>query len=129
MPLNRRAFLGLLPLALVSARRGPNAALRSHPEPRPGITAAGVVATENVPADLRPLFDKVRAIPQVMDGVRCYCGCDELVESYSLLSCYEGGGMAQACEICQREAEMVHRLHTAGRSLREIRTAIDRRFA
>ena len=129
MQLNRRAFLGLLPLALVSARRSPSAAVRSHPEPRPGITAARVVPADRLAADLRPLFDKVRAIPQVMDGVRCYCGCDELDDSYSLLSCYEGGGMAQACEICQGEAEMVHRLHTAGRSLREIRTAIDRRFA
>ncbi|MCI0434308.1 MAG: hypothetical protein L0271_11830 [Gemmatimonadetes bacterium] len=47
---------------------------------------------------------------------------------YSLLSCYEEAGMAQYCNACQSEGRLVWRLHEEGRSLDEIRTAIDRRF-
>ena len=73
-------------------------------------------------------FDMVRSTPQIMDGIYCYCGCDELPDHYSLLSCYEQDGMAQACEICQGEARLAYRLHRQGKTLGEIRTAIDRNF-
>jgi hypothetical protein len=36
--------------------------------------------------------------------------------------------MAQVCRICQGQARLTHRLHKAGKSLAEIRAAIDDEF-
>jgi hypothetical protein len=74
-------------------------------------------------------FDLVREIPQVVDGIRCHCGCSEAEGFYSLLSCYEGEhAMAMHCVICQGQARLAHRLHRGGRTLDQIRAAIDARF-
>ena len=136
---SRRAFLfrSLLGLAALGAwpeiaraariplrRRGP------HPTPRPGITAAKVLTAAQLAETptLIPLFDQVREIPQIVDGIRCQCGCAEPEGYYSLLSCYEGTGMALHCQICQGQARLAHRLHKDGKSLDQIREAIDARF-
>ena len=75
------------------------------------------------------MFDLVREIPGVVDGIRCYCGCADMPEFYSLLSCYEGDGMARYCEICSGEGELAAKLHKQGKTLAQIRDAIDARFA
>ena len=126
--LTRRRLLALLPLAFcnVAAWR-----ITVHPTPRKGITAARVLKADQlkgVADDVVRVFDMVREIPQVVDGIYCHCGCAELDCSYSLLSCYEGEGMAQACQVCQGEGRMVYELHKKGRKLDEIRAAIDRNF-
>lgn len=136
---SRRRFLaalagGLTALALPSrpalasamGRIAPN---EDHPEPRPGIDASRVLPADQVRPRLVELYDHVREIPHVVDGIRCYCGCADLDGFHSLLSCYEDAGMAQHCDVCQGEAELVYRLHGEGRTLDEIRAAIDRRFA
>ncbi len=116
------------PLRALARARGGRAG-GPHPEPRPGITAARVLKPEQIEKpELRPIFDQVREIPQVMDGIRCQCGCAELEGNYSLLSCYEGKGMAQHCLICQGLAGMVHELHRKGWSLNGIRTAVDAKY-
>ena len=101
-----------------------------HPTPRPGITSSKVLAadalTENPKA--APVFDMVRKIPEIADGIRCQCGCAELPEFYSLLSCYEADGMAQHCVICQGEGRLAFTMHEQGKTLDEIRAAIDERF-
>ena len=74
------------------------------------------------------LFDSVRKIPEVVDGIRCNCGCTNPPEFYSLLSCYEGHGMARDCHICQGQGRLAVRLHREGKSLDDIRTAIDAKF-
>jgi hypothetical protein len=102
-----------------------------HPTPRPGIDASKVLTraqlTEHPAAE--PVFEMVRKIPQIVDGIRCQCGCAELPEFYSLLSCYEADGMAQHCVICQGEAKLAFRMHEQGKSLDQIRAAIDDKFA
>ena len=110
--------------ALAVPRRGP------HPEPRPGITSAKVLPPEALGGaeDVIAAFDKVRRMPEVVDGIRCHCGCADLPGFYSLLSCYEEAGMARHCWICQGEANLSFRLHSAGKSLAEIRDAIDARY-
>ncbi len=126
--LSRRHLLALLPLAML------NLATRRftvHPKPRPGITSARVLKAEQLEgasADVVRIFDMVREIPQVIDGIYCHCGCAELDGSYSLLSCYEGDGMAQACQVCRGEGRMAFELHGKGKKLDEIRAAIDRNF-
>ena len=101
-----------------------------HPIPRPGITSAKVLTAEQL-ADspqVIPVFDAVRAIPDVVDGIRCKCGCADLEGFYSLLSCYEDQGMARHCPVCQGEGRMVARLHKEGKTLDEIRQAVDARW-
>ena len=102
-----------------------------HPEPRPGITASKVLKPDALreDPDAIPVFDMVRQIPQVADGIRCTCGCAEEPGYYSLLSCFEGDGMARHCQICQRQAHIAFTLRGEGKSLKEIRQAIDTEFA
>ena len=74
------------------------------------------------------MFDMVREIPQVADGIRCNCGCAEDPDLRSLLSCFEGEGMAQGCGICQGQARLAHTLHRQGKTLDQIRAELDARF-
>jgi len=138
-PSSRRTFVGialgmlaaLLPgggrlSATIGAGRGPH----PHPTPRPGITSAKVLSHEDLASAPHAidLFDQIREIPEIADGIRCQCGCADTEGFYSLLSCYESDGMARFCEICQGEGRMAYRLHKAGESLDDIRAAIDARF-
>lgn len=102
----------------------------SHPTPRAGITGAKVLTAADLTKSphLVELFDGIRAIPQIADGIGCHCGCAELSGHYSLLSCYEGEAMAKSCPICQGEGRVAVRLAKAGKSLNDIRTAIDAQF-
>jgi hypothetical protein len=136
---SRRQFLirsSVAGLALLPWARPAHGAIRRvrggnpHPTPRPGITAAKVLTKEDL-ADspkLIPLFDLVREMPEIVDGIRCNCGCADAPEIYSLLSCYEGDAMAKACPICQGEGRLVSRLHKEGKTLDEIRAAVDARY-
>jgi hypothetical protein len=101
-----------------------------HPEPRPGIDASKVLTREQLTdhPDAISAFDQVREIPQIADGIRCSCGCASREGYYSLLTCYEGEGMARHCEVCQGTGRLAYRLHKAGKSLKEIREAVDARF-
>ena len=123
-PLSRRHFLTILPLGATAVLVDPRPLrgldlLRGraieHPDPRPGIDGSKVLTEEELsnPGAL-PLYDKIREIPQIADGIRCYCGCADLPGYYSLLTCYEGGGMAQYCDICQGQGRLVFRRHREG---------------
>lgn len=104
---------------------------QKHPTPRAGRTASKVATLEMLEGDavLVELFDGVRAIPGVVDGIRCHCGCADMDGHYSLLSCYEGAmAMARICPICQGEGRVAIRMAKAGRSLAEIRIAIDAQY-
>jgi hypothetical protein len=46
---------------------------------------------------------------------------------YSLLSCFEESGMAQFCHICKGVGRLAVKLHGEGKTLDEIRAAVDRR--
>ncbi len=124
------ALGALVPGALRAApdrapQRGP------HPTPRRGYTAERVLAADQLGGDkeLIILFDGIRKIPQVVDGIRCSCGCAELPGFYSLLSCFEGkDAMSKWCAICSGTGALVIRLHARGRSLDEIREAVDARY-
>ena len=146
--LDRRAFLGSLgalvlflarptrampPMTHHCATAGGGHARRqghAHPDPRPGVDASHVVPRAQLgdDADIVEVFGMVREIPQVVDGIRCHCGCAELPGYRSLLSCYEGDGMARHCQICQGQARLAYDLHKRGRTLGVIRSIIDRRF-
>ena len=101
-----------------------------HPTPRPGITGAKVLTQAQLAAhaELVPLFDGIRAIPEIADGIGCHCGCALLDGYYSLLSCYEGDAMAKICPICKGQGKLTVRLRAEGKSLDEIRVAVDAQF-
>jgi hypothetical protein len=128
----RKRFLRLTAggLALGAVPRGlaADTAAAGHPNPRPGVDGSAVLDGAAVRPDLAPIFDGIRAIPHIADGIGCHCGCGAMPEMRSLLSCYEGIGMAQFCVICEGEGRLAVSLHGEGRSLDEIRAAIDRRF-
>jgi len=131
---SRRAAL----IALVAAGVGvllPRRATASirrfaHPTPRAGVTGAKVLTAADLTRSphLVELFDGIRAIPRIADGIGCYCGCAEMDGHYSLLSCYEENAMARSCPICQGQGRVTVRLAKAGKSLNDIRAAIDAQF-
>jgi hypothetical protein len=137
---SRRQFLATCVAAVAALLTGPERlwALGSrlrisgpHPTPRPGITGAKVLGRRQLGATpkLIPLFDAVREIPEVVDGIRCNCGCADSQGLYSLLSCYEGeSAMARTCRICQGQGRLAVRLHKEGKTLDEVRVAIDAEF-
>jgi hypothetical protein len=102
----------------------------AHPTPRPGITGENVLTRAQLADDesLITLFDSIREIPEIVDGIRCGCGCTNPPKFYSLLSCYEADGMARHCSVCQRHGKLVVRLHKMGKTLAQIRTAVDALF-
>ena len=140
LTLSRRRFL-LAPIALaaagvlqsVSARMAAAAArlpISVHPEPRPGVTAERILAAGELKTEkARKLYDQAREIPEVLDGIHCYCEChDAPMHHRSLLSCFESD-QAAGCYACGSEARLVHKLHGEGKGLAEIREAVDRKFA
>lgn len=135
----RRQFIVRSIAAMAAVLAAPNSgrALTSgarkwgpHPKPRPGITSAKMMTTEQVAGKrAADAFEGVRAIPEIADGIRCHCGCAELPDYYSLLTCYEGPkAMALSCPICQGEGRMAARMHKEGASLDEIREALDAKY-
>lgn len=67
------------------------------------------------------------AMPAVLDGLYCYCGCQESIGHKSLLSCYTDNH-ASYCHVCMEEAEMAAQMTAKGKCSPEIQKAIDRRF-
>ncbi len=137
---SRRTFLAagvtavvalLVPGRTASAARSLARVPVPHPTPRAGITGVNVLTKAQLAGkpQLVGLFDAVRAIPEVIDGIRCNCGCAQSDGFYSLLSCYEGkDAMATECAICQGQGRLAVRLHKAGKSLDAIRAAVDAKF-
>jgi len=136
----RRNFVALLPATLFAGIHHARCCATSsatagssqsdHPTPRPGVTAAKVLTKDQLGEhkDAAPVFDMVREIPYIVDGIRCQCGCSALEGKYSLLSCYEADGMAGHCSICQGEGRLAYRLYKQGKTLDQIRAAIDAKF-
>jgi hypothetical protein len=100
-----------------------------HPEPRPGITAAGVLAPATYAGydQIVRAYEAARRVPQVLDGLYCHCQCKENFNHRSLLSCFQSEHGA-SCDICQGEARLAAEMHRQGKTLDEIRRAVDARF-
>ena len=114
-----------------------------HPEPRPGITAKKVLPPASYEAEVRKLeksrkriksvtkrvaksYEQAREIPEVLDGLYCYCDCSSYGHR-SLLTCFEVV-QAVGCWSCKEEAELAYALHKRGKTLDEIREAVDKKF-
>jgi hypothetical protein len=97
-----------------------------HPTPRAGLTAADVEAAERYAAYPRiaEIYTMAAQIPQVLDGLYCYCDCSKHSDHRSLLTCFQDDHGA-ACDVCLTEAAVAWRMTQEGRSLAEIRKAVD----
>jgi hypothetical protein len=118
--------LSALAVLLFAVFSGAKPTQYRHPHPRPDVTADSVVPNFLLGGfeRSRPAYAVARAIPTVLDGLRCYCNCNVSVGHRSLLSCFEDMHGA-ACDVCQREAEMAGQGFAQGESLERIRAAID----
>ena len=126
--LGRIAILAASPLLLGAARAGSRGKTK-HPDPRPGITAEHVLPDDKVDAKHKDAYAAAREIPEVLDGIYCHCDCaDRHSNLRSLLSCYETE-MPMHCGVCAGEARTALRLHKQGKTLDEIRAAIDKQFS
>jgi hypothetical protein len=113
-------------LVLVTSRA---ASAGRHPAPRPGVTGVAVLPASQFGQDERLVraYTAARAMPEVFDGLYCYCQCKENFSHRSLLTCFESEHGA-SCDICLTEAAMAAEMHANGASLDAIRAAIDARF-
>lgn len=135
----RRRFLLLLPALIASQSTGRTVLAQRlrirpvgfpHPEPRAGVTAELVLPESDLPdrRRVREAYAAARTHPELFDGVYCACRCDKSMEHRSLLSCFESR-QPIGCMACRDEAELVARLARDGRTLEEIRRAVDEEFA
>lgn len=105
----------------------PAKAKSHHPAPRPGITAARVLRADSVPERAREAYTVAARIPDVLDGLFCHCDCHERDGLRSLLECFEEE-MGTTCAICQNQAVAAGEMRAAGKTLAQIRAALDRRW-
>jgi uncharacterized protein with PCYCGC motif len=100
-----------------------------HPTPRPGITSEKVMLASFVPRTpgSSDAYAAARTHAATLDGVYCHCDCSKHAGHRSLLTCFEGEHGAY-CDICMGEAMVASGMADQGRSLEEIRSAIDRQF-
>lgn len=131
---DRRKFLMALPVGIAAALTVRPRHLRGsivHPDPRPGIDGSEVMTREALsafPEATLAIYDMVREMPHIADGIGCSCGCSALPGYRSLLTCYYPTGMAMGCRICQGQARLAYRRFQEGQTLEQIRRAIDARF-
>lgn len=132
---SRRSFLRAAPVLTAVALR-PELLLAGrdrivHPDPRPGIDASEVMSRESLaafPEGLKEIYDMVREMPHIADGIGCSCGCSILPDYRSLLTCYYPTGMAMGCRICQGQARLAYGRFQEGQTLEQIRRATDARY-
>ena len=97
-----------------------------HPTPRTGLTAADVESAERYDGypRVKQVYEMAAQIPDVLDGIYCHCDCSKHSGHRSLLTCFQDDHGA-ACDVCLVEAALAYRMTSEGKSLKEIRKAVD----
>jgi hypothetical protein len=129
-PAIRWVVMGMAVVVLglgLAATRQANA---HHPAPRAGLTAADVAPAARYVAYPRvaEVYAMAAQIPDVLDGIYCHCDCSKHSGHRSLLTCFQDDHGA-ACDVCLTEAALAFRMIGEGRSLKEIRKAVDALYA
>lgn len=101
----------------------------AHPTPRQGVTAEEVVPHGQYHGHprIQSVYRQAGDIPEVLDGLHCYCECGSHSGHYSLLDCFKSDHGA-GCDVCLTSAAIAFRMNQQGSSLQEIREAIDDYF-
>ena len=139
LAIDRRSFLrssgGLLALLAFDPKRLVNPhrhhAGFEHPDPRPGITAEHVLTAEALGERREKVlagYDLARAHPEILDGLACACGCTGKNGNHrSFLSCFESM-QPTGCYGCLEQAQLIAPMIKDGKTLAEIRAAIDKKW-
>lgn len=117
---------GLMVVSVLATARQAGAA---HPEPRAEEHRSHVVSPgryAQYPRVART-YQMAAAVPEVLDGLYCYCHCSDHSGHYSLLDCFASDHAAR-CDVCMSEATIAYEMHNNGASLKKIRTEIDRTY-
>lgn len=125
-PIIRYVVVGLAVVAVglgLATTRNANA---HHPAPRAELTAEDVAPSSRYAAYPRvaEVYEMAARIPTVLDGLYCHCDCSKHSDHRSLLTCFQDDHGA-ACDVCLTEAALAYRMTGEGRSLNEIRKAVD----
>ena len=120
----------VLILAAVLAVVVTNKKAAAHPTPRADVNAEEVVHHSHYQGypRVQAVYKQAARIPEVLDGLHCYCECGQHSGHYSLLDCFKSDHGA-GCDICLTSVAMAYDLNKDGKSLDEIRAAIDEVFA
>ncbi|MBR9990654.1 MAG: hypothetical protein KFH98_12920 [Gemmatimonadetes bacterium] len=125
-PLIRYGVIGLGVVVLLLGLATTRTANAHHPAPRDDMSVLTVESSSRYAAYPRiaEVYDMAAAIPQVLDGLYCHCDCSKHSNHRSLLTCFQDDHGA-ACDVCLTEAALAYRMTNEGRSLKEIRRAVD----
>ncbi len=86
-----------------------------------------VLAPEKFFGKVRAGYQAAKECPEVCAQLFCYCGCDMTDDHNSLLDCFSSDHGVD-CHICIEEALMALKLKKQGKSIAEIRKAVDAAF-
>ncbi|HSH74183.1 MAG TPA: CYCXC family (seleno)protein [Longimicrobiales bacterium] len=117
----------LLVLAAVTQRGREPAS--HHPTPRLDAHAAHVMPAARYAQSpgVQEVYEMAAEIPAVLDGLYCYCFCNQTFGHYSLLDCFRDDHGA-GCDVCLNEAVIAYEMTKQGSSLEDIRQAVDGRY-
>lgn len=117
----------VLVVAVVAGPRGNG--MSHHPTPRVEAMSSQVMPAARYASTpgVAEVYEYAAAIPEVLDGMFCYCECLRNFNHYSLLECFMNDHAA-ACDICLREAILAYQMTSQGDQLDAIREEVDRRY-
>ncbi len=128
VPLFVWVLLGALVIAALYRFAVVPASGAEHPEPRPGLTSHIVAPDRFAQAPrVARAYKMAAAVPDVLDGLYCYCQCSKHAGHRSLLTCFESDHGA-SCDVCMDEVMVAYTMSQNGASLQQIRDAIDARY-
>jgi len=101
-----------------------------HPDPRADLSTVVVAPADRYASypEVAQVYAMAAEIPHVLDGLYCHCDCSRHSGHRSLLDCFRDDHGA-GCDICLHEAAIAYQLTLEGRSLKEIRRAIDAEYS
>lgn len=107
------------------------------------VSGESTIVTDKPPAEFPDFFynsatslEAYRLAPRLVDllpSLPCYCNCGKASGHKSLKDCFfkEDGSFndhASNCDVCQDEVMDINQWQKEGKSLREIRAAIDEKY-
>jgi hypothetical protein len=73
-------------------------------------------------------YEAAKECPELCANLFCYCGCDQTDHHSSLLDCFTTDHSAD-CQICRAEVFLALGMKKQGKTLSEIQSAIDEKYA